>query len=193
VESVVQKLDKQLGSRKSSGSRLRARAHFELTYAHEILSYTSDSRGKAIPQSPHSPTYQTDILISEHKPDETWIPRIVIECKLGDSRISTHDALTYSAKAATHKHVHPYLRYGILLGAFNNSLPYRLVRHGSYFDFMVAWRAESPSTVEWNALVELIKEDVKASRALQDILTNRSLGRNRYVALHKPVRLVPYK
>lgn len=194
VEGVVARLDKQLRQRKSKGSFLRAEGHKELTYAHEILSYTSNSRGKMVADSDHhSPTYQTDILIKEYKTENTWIPRVIIECKFGDSKVSTHDAITYSAKAATHKNVHPYLRYGILLGAFNNALPYRLVRHGAYFDFMLAWKAARPSAVEWSALTDLIKEEVKASRALQEILTNRSFEKERYIALHKPVRLVAYE
>jgi hypothetical protein len=51
--------------------------------------------------------YQTDLLISERLDDgEDWTPRVVVEFKLGS--VTTHDALTYSAKAATHKNVHPY-------------------------------------------------------------------------------------
>lgn len=194
VETLVQRLDKQLRQRRSKGSQIQARAHFELTYAHEILSYSFDNKGRSIPDlGGHSPTYQTDILISEHRADGTWTPRVIIECKIGDSKISTHDALTYSAKAATHKHVHPYLRYGILLGAFNNSLPYRLVRHGSYFDFMVALKSERPSPQEWDALLALLKDEIKASRMLQDILTNHNKqGRERFSILHKPLCLVPY-
>lgn len=192
VEGLVEILDLQLRARRSKGTQIQARAHFEFTYAHEILSYTFDNKGKAVPGSPYSPTYQTDILISEHSDDDSWVPRVVIECKIGDSKVSTHDALTYSAKAATHKHVHPYLRYGILLGAFNNSLPYRLIRHGAYFDFMIAWKAEKPSEQEWQTLIDLIKDEVKASRCLQDILTNRTSNTERYSMLHKPLRLTQY-
>lgn len=189
VEALVERLDEQLKARRSKGAQLQARAHFEFTYAHEILSYTFDNKGKSIPGKPHSPTYQTDILISEHLADGSWIPRVVVECKVGDSKINSHDAITYSAKAATHKHVHPYLRYGILLGAFNNSLPYRLIRHGVFFDFMIAWKHEDPSADEWDELMDILKDEVKASRALQDLLTNRTSSKERYLSLHKPLRL----
>ncbi len=40
--------------------------------------------------------------------------------------ITTHDVITYSHKAATHRQVHPYLRYGILWVEENNILPGRL-------------------------------------------------------------------
>ncbi|GAI54911.1 unnamed protein product, partial [marine sediment metagenome] len=50
--------------------------------------------------------------------------------------VTTHGAITYSQKASTHKNVHPYLRYGILLGNRKHyPLPGRLFRHGAYFDF----------------------------------------------------------
>jgi hypothetical protein len=39
------------------------------------------------------------------------IPRVVLEFK---TSISTHDVLTYSAKARKHKQVYPYLRYGLV-------------------------------------------------------------------------------
>ena len=44
--------------------------------------------------------------------------------------VTTHDALTYSTKAATHKHVHPYLRYGFLAGGIQ-TIPGRLIKHGA--------------------------------------------------------------
>ena len=55
--------------------------------------------------------YQTDLCIFEKKSEDVSIPRVVMEFK---TRITTHDALTYSAKATKHKQVYPYLRYGIV-------------------------------------------------------------------------------
>ena len=52
--------------------------------------------------------FQTDLCIFEDKTPEVSIPRVVIEFKTG---ITTHDVLTYSAKAVRHKKIYPYLRY----------------------------------------------------------------------------------
>lgn len=49
--------------------------------------------------------YETDIPVFDRFAEGSWIPRVVIECKLKD--ITTHDAITYGAKAATHRAVHP--------------------------------------------------------------------------------------
>jgi hypothetical protein len=56
--------------------------------------------------------FQTDLCIFEERSPEILIPRVVIEFK---TRITTHDVLTYSAKAIKHKQIYPYLRYGILV------------------------------------------------------------------------------
>ena len=104
--------------------------------------------------------------------------------------MTTHDALTYSTKAATHKHVHPYLRYGTLIGAFDDALPGRLIRHGAYFDFMMVWSGEEAMAGEWSDLTRLAAEEVKASRTLQSLLTeSRIRGRKRFRLLHRPLRL----
>lgn len=73
---------------------------WRLPYAHEIHGYSNEDAADS-----HSAGYETDLLIFDVAADGAWIPRIVIEGKLG--AVTTHDALTYSAKAATHKHVHP--------------------------------------------------------------------------------------
>jgi hypothetical protein len=106
-------------------------------------------------------------------------------------RITTHDALTYSSKAATHKHVHPYLRYGILAGEREHyAIPGRLVKHGAYFDFMVAWSAAKPTNREWLAFTVLLADEVKAARTMQELLkTNRLLRRKKYHILHRPLVL----
>jgi len=61
----------------------------------------------------HLPTtHETDLLVVENLDEVKWTPRVVIEAK-GNGAINTHDAITYSHKAATHRQVHPYLRYGL--------------------------------------------------------------------------------
>jgi hypothetical protein len=156
----------------------------KLTYASEIRSYAGND-----PQNYSRIAYETDILISEYFSGKKWKPRIVIEAKLGS--ITTHDAITYSQKASTHKNVHPYLRYGILIGDRQHyPLPGRLFRHGAYFDFMLSWEVFEPSAVELSNLLEILTEEVQASRHLEEIIYNsRSRNRKRYTFLHRPLRL----
>jgi hypothetical protein len=73
------------------------------------------------------------LIAEELEAAAQWVPRVVVEFKLGS--VTTHDALTYLAKAATHKNVHPYLRYGIIIGGLDGPVPKRLVRHGHSFVF----------------------------------------------------------
>lgn len=133
-----------------------------LPYTFEILSYKNDLE----PVKHQSNKYETDILIYEKFPDNTWKPRIIIETKI-DS-VTTHDSITYSQKAQTHKNVHPYLRYGILI--VNNSaqpLPGRLFRHGQHFDFMISWTSLNPDKTELDRLNEILIDEIKSSRTLE--------------------------
>lgn len=113
--------------------------------------------------------YETDILVIDLLDDQTWVPRVVVECKLGS--VTTHDALTYSTKASTHKHVHPYLRYGIAIGNWGDGrFPPRLLKHGAYFDFMLIQSGIAPSQQEWPYLIDTLTAEVRASRDLQAML-----------------------
>jgi hypothetical protein len=117
--------------------------------------------------------YQTDILVRDDLGNGLWVPRVVIECKLAS--VTTHDALTYSAKADTHKQVHPYLRYGILIANHDEKgVPRRLFRHGAHFDFMAAWKAKDPSDEEWEGLIEVLREEIKTSRRIEEFVSQRS-------------------
>jgi len=182
VKNFTKKLDAALKSMRSA--EVRAADGKRLAYACEVQRYSADD----IPDV-HTSKYETDILIADHFSDGSWIPRVVIECKLED--ITTHDALTYSAKAATHRAVHPYLRYGFLAGARRDfGIPPRLVRHGEDFDFMLTWRGLRASPAEWKAFVATVKREVKTSRSLQDILQeNRSHTRLKYDQIQSTVRL----
>ena len=156
-----------------------------LTYAFEILQYNGDETHRT-----HISGYETDLLIYDIRENGDWVPRVVVECKSGG--VTTHDALTYSTKAATHKQVHPYLRYGVLVGDFDTALPGRLIRHGAFFDFMMVWPSQEPKPLEWNDLLEVLKEEIGASRQLQSVLTeSRQRGRKRFQLLHRPLKLLP--
>jgi hypothetical protein len=180
VESVVGLLTRRLRIPLLS---LAITSGKRLPYAHEIVEY-----GEGVPSKHNTVAYETDILIAEVI-GEVWKPRIVIEGKLG--RVSTHDAITYSEKASTHKNVHPYLRYGILLGNREHyPLPGRLFRHGAYFDFMLSWVKPDPSAPELSVMLKLIRTEIRASQDLEEILyKSRSRTRNRYTVLHRPLKL----
>jgi hypothetical protein len=159
MDSVCGRVNQALERQYPTG-QIKASTRKRLPYRFEISSYNKqDKPNPALPTS-----YQTDLLIFETNPDESWTPRVVIEGKLGS--VTTHDALTYSAKAATHIQVHPYLRYGILIGTLA-SVPLRLFRHGAHFDLMVAWTADQPTLDEQHSFEKLMIEEVQASQLLQ--------------------------
>ncbi|MEQ1525839.1 MAG: hypothetical protein ABL911_03710 [Gallionella sp.] len=161
---------------------LFAKTGKKLIYAYEVLEYASEK-----PVEPKEMAYQTDILIFQDLGDEKWKPRIVIETKING--VTTHDAITYSEKAAHHKSVHPYLRYGIFIGKIEQ-LPGRLFRHGENFDFMVSWADFEPSPDELDSLMKVIKLEVEASLQLEEIMYGtRIKNRAKYSILHRPLVL----
>jgi len=145
-----------------------------LPYAVHVTGYRSASDGLSVADPViRSHGYQTDLLIAERlKGDGNWVPRVVVEFKLRS--VSTHDALTYSAKAATHKNVHPYLRYGIVIGAYDGQVPVRLIRHGQNFDFMVTLASETLSNTDRDRLVGVLRSEVQASQTMSRLLSEKS-------------------
>jgi len=182
VESFVSRLREGLLRDRSGEVPVDVVSGHRLAYTSEVISY--DASGAARPKSQG---YETDLLVVDRQQDGAWTPRVVVECKL--QKITTHDALTYSAKAATHKHVHPYLRYGILIGE-QTVLPGRLMRHGAHFDFMASWATATASRLEWDDFVSLLADEVVASRRLEALLFgSRQRDRPKYRILHRPLRL----
>jgi hypothetical protein len=172
------RLNAELNRRAPADLKIEAKDGVGLLYAYEIHAYQND-----IPDVDNlqSSQYETDIMVSEKVDDLKWIPRVVIECKLGT--VNTHEPLAYSAKAATHKHVHPYLRYGILIGGCPR-LPRRLVRHGVNFDYMVTWKQYRPDENEWEFFINLLFEELEASNKIQSLLKD-SRNSAQYQSLHK--------
>lgn len=177
VKALVEILHQHLSGMDSS---LSVVAGFRLTYAMEVQRYDDKGDPKMAPMP-----YQTDILVRESLDKGAWIPRVVIEAKYGS--VTSHDAITYSQKATAHKGVHPFLRYGFLIGANKErSLPGRLLRHGSAFDFMLSWVDEEPSSAELADLVSLLHSEVEASRILESVVFNtRVKEKPRYSLLHR--------
>ncbi len=163
-------------------SKYQVSAHQKLPYGYEITGYADAPKATAI-------RYETDLLVSEHLSDGSWIPRVVIEVKL--KSVGTHAAITYSQKAMTHKAVHPYLRYGIILGDRRAyPLPGRLYRHGGHFDFMFSFVGLRPTKREITKFRGLLRDEISASRLLQKIIyESKKPGRNRYTLLQRKLRL----
>jgi hypothetical protein len=180
IQSFIQRLDEEV---RNISPYVRAVNGQKLPYAYEIAQYRNEEIDDW-----KDLKYETDVLIYE-KQEECWKPRIIIEGKL--SKITTHDAITYSQKSETHKNVHPYLRYGILIGKRRHyPLPGRLFRHGQNFDFMISWVNSDPTKEEWQNLMELINLEYKASKDTEEFLfSSRKPGRKHYTVMHKQLKL----
>ena len=188
VSGFIEKLDKELRKTSQKGFVMSAEDGTKLAYACEIQRYGSD--GEPIVTTNK---YETDILISDIFDDGSWVPRVIIECKL--AKVTTHDALTYSAKAASHRSVHPYIRYGFFAGGrADYALPARLVRHGQQFDFLISWMGMKATAIEWRAFCSLIRQEAEASRMIQLLLTdNRSSARVKLSQIHKPLNFAQFR
>jgi hypothetical protein len=182
----VQRIASALASRPwPTNGALSVRTGLKIPYGCEILSYRADGT----PSDPESVSFETDLAVIATATDRGWKPRVVVEAKLGT--ITTHDAITYSHKAAAHRAVHPYLRYGIMLGNRRHyPLPGRLYRHGAQFDFMISFRGIEPSEAEMALFVELLDGEVAASEKLEKILyESRRKDRDYYTLLQRQLVL----
>lgn len=182
VRGLVPKLRTALAPCALPESQITVGDGVKLPYNSVIQAYSHDGQPTSA-----SLSYETDLLISDAASDGSWTPRVVVECKLGG--VTTHDALSYVAKAATHKHLHPYLRYGVLVGRLA-SIPRFLVRHGIDFDFLATWPADAADEIMWDAFVAMLVDEVKASRQLQSLLsTSRMPAQQKYHFLRRPLLL----
>ena len=182
VKSIIGNIEKEL---RKANDNIRVKDNFRLSYANEVISYDNDNNAA----EQNSLAYETDILVYELIDELIWKPRVIIEAKL--NRVTTHDAITYSKKAQSHKYVHPFLRYGILIGNRKHyPLPGRLFRHGENFDFMQSWKAYEADEKEMDVLIKIITDEIHASQMLEEILFNsRSRNREHFTSLHRPLRL----
>ena len=120
----------------------------------------SDTRSPARGSS----AFQTDICIFELL-NGVEFPRVAIEFK---PKITTHDILTYSAKAGKHKKIYPCLRYGLLASELG-SIPGRFFIHNDNLDFFIAAKKYS-SEAEINKFAKkLIEKEMEISRTLERI------------------------
>lgn len=108
--------------------------------------------------------FQTDLCVFEEKSEDISIPRVVLEFK---TRITTHDVLTYSAKAMKHKQVYPYLRYGIVASDLR-TVPGRLFNHNQALDFCLCCAGMNDEELR-TQFGELLAAEVRCSRDLESI------------------------
>ena len=112
-----------------------------------------------------SSAFETDLCVFEQKESGVKIPRVVLEFK---GAISTHDVITYSAKARKHKQVYPYLRYGVVMSE-ESKVPGRVFTHNESLDFALALKNFKTHRLH-EILASTIQAEVRASRILEDIM-----------------------
>ena len=109
--------------------------------------------------------FQTDILITKGP-----TPLVAIELKSGS--FSTHDVITYSAKAQRHKQIYPYLRYGFIVTR-SAGLGRRFVVHNEDFDFAMALRDDD---LDEAALLAVIQRQIQSAERLISLTSSRRLN-----------------
>lgn len=126
----------------------------------------NDLRLTVDPRSPRrgSSAFQTDLCVFETQISGVVIPRVVFEFK---TRITTHDVLTYSAKARKHKQVYPYLRYGLVMSE-ERQIAGRVFNHNESLDF-----AAAVGNLEGEELraffAALFEDEIAASKRLESV------------------------
>jgi hypothetical protein len=115
------------------------------------------------PKRGHS-AFQADICIFERVGDVEF-PRVAIEFK---GSITTHDILTYSAKAGNHKKIYPCLRYGLLASKIDR-IPGSVFIHNENLDFFIAAKRYKSKAAIRPFAKKLIEKEIKISKTLEEI------------------------
>jgi hypothetical protein len=102
--------------------------------------------------------------VFEAKSETVVLPRVVLEFK---TSITTHDVLTYSAKARKHKQVYPYVRYGVVASDAAH-VAGRVFNHNESLDFCGAV-ANLDADALRTFFADLFELEVAASRRLEGI------------------------
>jgi hypothetical protein len=131
---------------------------YEVTVDHRLEIRVDPKR----PSRGHA-AFQTDLCIFEVLESALEIPRVVLEFK---PKLSTHDVLTYSAKARRHKQ-YPYLRYGVIVARYK-AIPKRFFLHNEALDFCVAAAAFNTKELP-RAMARIATQEVRTSRQLERI------------------------
>jgi len=111
------------------------------------------------------------ILIESKSPA---VPLVVAELKY--CGFSTHDVITYSAKAAQHKSIYPYLRYGfIIVGSVG--LGRRFFTHNRSFDFALALPQLATHEDE---IVDLFRRQIASAECIRALMQTERARFARY-------------
>lgn len=128
-----------------------------------------------------SSAFETDLCVFEQREvadgsgtTTIHIPRVVMEFK---TTISTHDILTYSAKAKKHKQIYPYLRYG-MVASKHRDVPGRFFTHNESLDFC-ATVADLHEPQLSNFFEGLLSSEIASSKKLEEIAFGRSSAKSR--------------
>ena len=135
-----------------------------------------DTNGQLKPKDIFNPTrgqyaFETDILIESKKLN---IPLVVVELKFGG--FSTHDIITYSAKASKHKDIYPYLRYGFIVGD-SEFITGKFLTHNQAVDFSMTIKDFASDKLDFLAL---IKRQVDNAEKLIDALKDNRVNIKQY-------------
>ena len=179
IKAVADRIRTEGQLEELDGIPVRVDTGARLHYTYEGLNIEAKEPSKS-----GSIDYQTDLLLYDQLDNGWWAPRVVIECILGE--VTSHNALAFSARAARHKHVHYYLRYGVLIGSKNlfSVAGERMFRHGDSFDFVARWSDGKANETEWALFAEILREEVQRSRAIQELFsTNQDSAK--YSIVHR--------
>ena len=135
-----------------------------------------DVSGELRPKDIANPTrgqfaFETDILIEKKNPA---IPLVVVELKFGG--FSTHDIITYSAKATRHKENYPYLRYGFLVGG-TEALSKKFLTHNQGVDFAMALLDLEGKRAD---VLDLLQRQLRSAEKLVEVMRNTRVSFTRY-------------
>ena len=139
--------------------RAEARASLVYSIPPAVLASLGSINQKAWEATRGHGAYQVDILICKKSGPAV----VAIEIKLG--KFSTHDVLTYSAKALEHKRYSPHLRYGFVVPG-RKRLDNKFFQHSQGFDFALAFLENPVGRTEF---VRLVKRQIKAANELMRI------------------------
>lgn len=133
------------------------------------ITLDSDLTARVNPRAPArgQSAFQTDLCVFDAE-----TPRVVLEFKAG---LTTHDVLTYSAKARKHKQIYPFLRYGVVVGK-ESTVARRFFVHNEALDFCVALSGKRGQILA-RILSDLVQAEIRSSRRLQRMLSGQGEAR----------------
>ena len=166
VQALGERLREEGRLEELDGATVQVGTGARLPYSCEVIEHDANEA-----RENHAEGHMNELLLYDQLESGWWVPRVVIECKLGE--VNSQDAQTFSVKAARHKDVHSYLRCGVLIGGQNlfSVPPVLAFRHGDRFDFIASWSNELASETEWALFTEILREEVRRSRSIQELFT----------------------